>query len=95
MMQYNLSATSLADSGSAFACPSEGELTALTVALLLESQQSFDDLGGRELVLTDANVDSVIKVLEQQLSPLIREFRRNRDPRARVRAFVGLRVCAG
>lgn len=94
VVQYDLTNTALAAAPQRAALPSEAELTALTVAMLIATHSAFSELAGRELVLSDDMLEAVGGLFDGPLAALARDFGSTSDVRRRLREFVGLRVSA-
>jgi hypothetical protein len=92
MLQYDLSATTVARSDEALRPPSEGELLAITVALMLLSNCACSELRGRSLTLTQRNCRRVAELIEERTPPLAREFGGPLQLRQRLVDLVGLSV---
>ena len=76
MIQYDLTSTPLAKSCERIPVPSEGELTAVSLALMLAADCSWSELENRSLVLTERNQESVAELIEGRLTPLTRDIGR-------------------
>ncbi|MBE7508211.1 MAG: hypothetical protein HS101_18265 [Planctomycetia bacterium] len=92
MMQYDLTDTPIARSGRPLPPPSEAELLAVTVGLMLAEDCARCELGRRELVLTGCNYRRIATLVEERTPPLARDFGDARQLRRRLRALVGLRI---
>lgn len=92
MLQYDLSRTRLASAEEPRPVPTEGELLALTVSLLLLDGCACADLAWRSLELTFINRDRVAVFIERRLQPLLRDFVNPFDIRGRLDELVGLRI---
>ncbi len=90
-LQWDLSDTPLARSESRFKAPTEGELFALAVALLLAEGQSYENLRTCELVLHQDQLHTVAEVFEYRIPELASEVRGD-DLRQRLMELVGIRV---
>jgi len=90
-LQWDLSDTPLARSESAFRAPTEGELFALVVALLLAEGQSYDGLKSCDLVLSQERLHAVAEVFEYRIPELASELRGD-DLRQRLLEMIGIRV---
>ncbi len=87
-MQYDLTNTLLAELDGLLP-PSEAELLAVTVGLLLVEDCELRQLNRRALVLTTENCNRVATIIQQRLPPLARELG-SRILEARLRLLVGL-----
>lgn len=94
VVQYDLTDTAFATAPQGAAIPSEAELSALTMAMLVATHSAFSELADHELVLSDDMLVAVGGLLDGPLSALARDFGGSRDARMRLREFVGLRVRA-
>jgi hypothetical protein len=94
-MMFDLTDTPFAQSTSRDTLPSEDELVALTVALVLVTWFASGDLAERALSLSPGNVEAVSRLLEGPLLALGRDLGRGPDSRGRLRQFIGLRVRLG
>ncbi len=92
MLQWDLSDTPLAASDTPGRVPTEGELLALMVALLMHEDVTYNDLRHRVLVLHDENRAQIIEIFEYRLPELAREFGAGDQLRQRLIELVGIRV---
>lgn len=92
VMQYDLTDTQIARSSRPLSPPSEAELLAVTVGLMLAEDCACCELGRRELVLTGCNFRRVATLVEERTPPLARDFGNSRQLRRRLRALIGLRI---
>ena len=92
MLQYDLTETKLFDAGPDARLPSDAELFAITVALLLVHEAAYSDLRGGEVALTGANFDPVVECIEQRVPEFIRDFGCPASLRQRLAELVGLRI---
>ena len=69
-LQWDLSNTPLARSESTFKVPTEGELFALAIAMLLAEGQSYENLRSCELVLRRDQLTAVAEVFEYRIPEL-------------------------
>ena len=90
MLQWDLSDTSLARKDTPGKVPTEGELFALTVGLLIHEEITYDALRHRELVLDEQNLGRLAEVFECRLRGLAYEF--GDDLRERLAELVGIRM---
>ena len=74
MMQYDLTNTTVANSNEPLRPPSEAELLAITVALMLAGNCSYGELRTRPLELTKRNCRRVAELIEERTPPLARDF---------------------
>ena len=92
-LQWDLSNTPLARIDSALKVPTEGELFALVVGMLLAEGQSYEGLRSCELVLRDDQIPALAEAFEYRVPELAREFcADDNDLRRRLRELVGIRV---
>lgn len=92
-LQWDLSNTPLARSESDFKTPTEGELFALAVALLLAEGQSYESLRSCELVLGRDQLAAVAEVFEYRIPELASELGADdNDLRQRLAELVGIKV---
>lgn len=92
MIEYDLSATRLAQSDEPIPVPSEAELFAITVALLLMEGRTYSDLLGHTVSLSCRNYRRVAELIEERTPPFAREFGTPVQLRTRLFQFVGLRI---
>jgi len=92
MLQYDLSNTPLAHSTEPIATPSEGELLAIMLGLMLVCDCSFSELGGRTLVLSRELCEPVATTIEKRHLPLTRDIGSGEALRQRLAGLVGLSV---
>ena len=92
MMQYDLSNTRLAKSSDRRLVPSEGELNAVSLAMMLAADCSWSDLGEHTLVLTRGNQETVARLIEERLCPLARDIGSGSALRGRLAELVGLAI---
>jgi len=92
MLQWDLSDTPLARSESMFKAPTEGELFALAVAMILAEGQSYEGLRSCELVLHREQLRAVAEVFEYRIPELRTELGESSDLRQRLMELVGIRV---
>lgn len=74
MLGYDLTCTKLAQGGDAIRLPTEGELLAILIALLLLHDCAVGELSGHSLRLTSLNRDQVAALIRSRLTPLARDF---------------------
>jgi len=94
MIQYDLTATRLFDACSRESLPTEAEMFALTVALLLIREAAYSDLHLCDLVIVSSDVEDLALCVETQLAPFARDLGRGLCLRERLLDFVGLRIAA-
>ena len=92
MLQWDLSNTPLAQKDTSGKVPTEGELFALTVGLLMLEAVTYDALRQREIVFHEENLGRLAEVFEYRLPELAREFGDNERLRRRLTELVGIRV---
>ena len=94
MLQYDLTNTPLAMAAEPVRPPSEGELLAIVVGLLLTQQRTLTEIAdaGAELVLDDAVRDRLTALLSEELKPLNRELGTDESFRGRLAQLVGMRI---
>ena len=92
MLQWDLSDTPLAKKGTPAQVPTEGELLALLVGLLLLEGVAYRDLVHRDLELRDEDRESLVQLLEYRLPELAREYGGSVRLRQRLSDFVGTRM---
>ena len=93
MLEYDLSATILARSDQPPRIPTEGEMLALLVGLMLAEECTIEELHRRQLMLTEDNLDEVARLIEQYVLPWARELGAGTELRIRLGELTGLRVC--
>jgi len=91
-LQWDLSNTPLARSESRFKAPTEGELFALAVAMILAEGQSYEGLRSCELVLHQEQLRDVAEVFEYRTPEFAREFGDSDNLRQSLLELVGIRV---
>ena len=72
--------------------PTEGELLALTVGLLMLEDIAYEALRHRELVLYEENLGGLAEIFEYRLPELAREFGDSECLRQRLVELTGIRV---
>lgn len=92
MLQWDLSNTPLAQKDTSGKVPTEGELFALTVGLLMLEAVTYDALRQREIVFHEENLGRLVEVFEYRLPELEREFATSALLRQRLSEFVGIRM---
>ncbi len=94
MLQYDLT-DSLVFSDSTMRSPTEGELLALQVALMLHADRALCELHDRSLRLSHDNVYAVRRLLTHSLSTLGRDIGDAFGLRRRLHQLIGLRISRG
>ncbi len=92
MLQWDLSDTPLAQKDTPGKVPTEGELLALMVGLLMLEDIAYDALRHRELVLDDENLGRIAEIFEYRLPELAREFGDAERLRQRLTELSGIRM---
>ena len=92
VIQYDLTNTPSARDAQAGRPPSEVELFALTLGLMLDANCGFAELTSRVLILTAENCPRVAQLLEEHTPQLARELGSPRGLRRRLRELVGIRI---
>ena len=92
MLQYDLTTTRLFDATSRAELPNEGEMFAVTVALLFVREAAYADLRECDLILTPTDVEEIALVIETNLSSFARDLGGPDRLRDRLSQFVGLRI---
>ena len=92
MLQWDLSDTPLAQKGMPGTVPTEGELLALVVGLLMLEDITYETLRHRELVLDEENLGHLVEVFEYRLPELAREFGDGEHLRQRLAELTGIRM---
>ena len=72
--------------------PTEGELLALMVGLLMLEEITYGELRERELVFREEHQSQLSELFEYRLPELAREFGSSEDVRQRLSELVGVRV---
>ena len=75
-----------------FSRPTEGELLALMVGLILLEDVTYDALRHRALVLDEENLARLLEVFEYRLPELAREFGDSGRLRQRLAELSGIRM---
>jgi hypothetical protein len=92
MLQWDLSDTPLAREDVLANVPTQGELLALLVGLLMLEGITYDTISHHELALTEDNRARLLEVFEYRLPELAREFGDSDSIRQRVVELTGTRV---
>ena len=92
MLQWDISDTPLAQKDSPGKVPTEGELLALTVGLLMLEDIPYEALTRREFVLQGQDLVRLVETFEYRLPELEREFATSALLRQRLSEFVGIRI---
>lgn len=92
MIQYDLTSTAMAQDGAVPTPPTEAELFAITLGLMLHADCGFDELTSRVLALTVKNRSRVIQILEQRAPSLARELGSTAELHRRLGKLVGIRI---
>lgn len=92
MVFYDLTKTSVATSARPIRPPSDLELFAITVGLLMVADRGFGELASASLELTDRRCRRVAEVLEERAPSLARELGGPALLRARLKQLVGLQI---
>lgn len=93
MLEYDLSQTRFGRES--YRLPSEGELFAVTLALMVAEDCAFWELSERSLTLTEDNSQQVAEVIERFCCPLTRDIGNGTHLRARLTQLVGIRISNG
>jgi len=94
MLQYDLTSTRLFESISIETIPTEAEVSALTVALLVIRGAAYSDLSACDFVIRMNEVEELALCIEVQLAAFTRDLGCGNQLRDRIRDFVGLRISA-
>lgn len=92
MMQVDLSRTSLMRADLSVRTPSEAEMYALTVALLLTNDTAYSELGESGLELTEEAIRNVAECIEYRTPAFTRDVGFGKELRERLTELVGLRI---
>lgn len=92
MLHWDLSDTPLAQKEAPGKVPTEGELLALMVGLLMLEDVAYDTLRHRELVLNDEDFGRLVEIFEYRLPELAREFGNDECLRERLTELTGIRM---
>ena len=92
MLQYDLTGTQLFDAETRLALPTDGEIFALTAALLLTHDIAYHEVAHKELALAPADVENIAQCIEYRLPVFTRDLGCGHTLRHRLQAFVGLRI---
>lgn len=92
MVFYDLTNTAVATGARPIRPPSDLELFAITVGLLMVEDRGFSELASASLELTGRRCRRVAEVLEERAPSLAREFGGPLLLRNRLRDLIGLRV---
>lgn len=91
-LQWDFSNTPLARADATIRAPTESELFSLTVAMLLTSGQSYDDLRSCELAFHRDQLSAIAEVFEYRIPELAPERCDCEKLRKRLAELVGIRV---
>jgi hypothetical protein len=92
MLQWDLSDTPLAQRDTPGKVPTEGELLAVMVGLLMLEDITYETLRHCELVLDEENLGRLVEVFEYRLPELAREFGDSGRLRQRLAELTGIRM---
>lgn len=92
MIHYDLTDTRMAQNDQLHRVPTEGELLAVMVGLMLFEGCGFEELSDRMLILRDDNHESVAQMIEEHLWPLLLDIGFGQQLRARLKDLVGLQI---
>lgn len=92
VLQWDLSDTPLAQRETPGKVPTEGELLALMVALLMLEGATYDALQHRALTLHEDNRARLLDMFEYRLPELAQEFGDSESVRQRLVELTGIRV---
>ena len=92
MLQWDLSDTPLAQDETPGKVPTEGELLAVMVGLLMLEGITYETLRHRELVIDEENLGHLVEVFEYRLPELACEFGDSEHLRQRLAELVGIRM---
>jgi hypothetical protein len=96
MLQYDLSETKLARSDDGPGrVPTEGELLAVMVGLMVVEDCAYWELSEQALLLTEENREAVAECIERHLGPLARDIGNGVQLRARLQQLAGIRITGG
>ncbi len=91
-LQYDMTNTKLFHATEYVRMPSDGELFAITAALLIVHGRSFGELAAWPLCVEECLLDALSDCLGSELKPLAGDLTRDHELRARLRHFVGMSV---
>jgi hypothetical protein len=92
MLQYDLTLTQVFDAPTRSSIPSEAEMFAMTIALLLVRDMAYNDLEQFDLELRKEDLNAVAECIEYRLFPLGHDFGDPERLRNRLRELVGMRI---
>lgn len=92
MFQYDLTSTPLAADPSRGRIPSEPELVAILVSMLLRHNRAPSELKAAPLVLQSSDHEAVARIIEGTLEPFARDLGSGKSLRTRLRWLTGLAV---
>ena len=92
MLHWDLSDTPIARKETPGNVPTEGELLAILVGLLMIEDITYETLRHRELALHDENLVRLAEIFEYRLPELAREFGDSERLRQRLPELVGIRM---
>ena len=94
MLQYDLTHTQFFNAETRSALPTDGEIFAITAALLLTQDIAYGEVASQELEFGPGDVETVAQCIEYRLPAFTRDVGCGRDLRVRLVTFVGLRIAA-
>lgn len=92
MFQYDLTLTPLAASPARVRVPSEPELMAILVAMMIRHDRAPSELSALQLVFGASDEEQVARIIEERLAPFARDLGSGEHLRERLRWLVGMRI---
>ena len=94
MLMYDLTNTRIFTDDTSPAAPTDCEMLALTVALLLVTDTAYRELDDHGIVLTHERIELVAACIEERLPPLDRDTGHGQDLRMRLADLEGMRIAS-
>ncbi len=92
MLQYDLTRTRLFHAATRTGLPGDAEMFAVTAALLLYHDASYDSLSRCALVFHEADLAGVAECIEYRLPAFVPDIGEGTQLRERLREFVGITI---
>ncbi len=92
MLQYDLTGTRLFRAATGTDLPGDGEMFAVTAALLLHHDASYGSLSRCTLVFDESDLAGVAECVEYRLPALVSDIGEGTQLRERLRDFVGMTI---
>jgi len=92
MFQYDLTMTPLAAQPARESIPSEPELVAVLVSMLLRHDRAPSELRAAPMVLLETDQEAVARIIERTLTPFARDLGSGGFLRMRLQRLTGLQI---